>query len=205
MHSEISEKLKAYIDKELSFSERRAIGRHLKICADCASKAKAFEITTNAIKDFKEVEAPSGFTQKVMARLPTAPARPTSEPGSSSHLFTTRLTLHTRLKLTTTLAVIRALVVTAIFFVARPATPSTILGAEIFSNNRKALSKQKDVIIHQMVKMYSPAHKIGKYVLLETWFKIKSRKFSESGSRVIKKRKNEIYAAGSSLSGLMRR
>src|SRR3972149_2486989 len=75
MHSEISEKLKAYIDKELSFSERRAIGRHLKICADCASKAKAFEITTNAIKNFKEVEAPSGFTQKVMAPPPT-PAQP---------------------------------------------------------------------------------------------------------------------------------
>ena len=69
MHSEISEKLKAYVDKELSFSERRAIGRHLKICADCASKTKAFEIITKTIKDLKETQAPADFTQKVMAKI----------------------------------------------------------------------------------------------------------------------------------------
>src|SRR3989304_1614158 len=69
MHSEVSEKLKAYIDKELSFFERRVIARHLKICPDCASKTKAFEIITKTIKDLKETQAPADFTQKGMAKI----------------------------------------------------------------------------------------------------------------------------------------
>ncbi|HPP76029.1 MAG TPA: DUF4349 domain-containing protein [Armatimonadota bacterium] len=61
--------LKAYIDGELGFVARWRVARHLAVCVECREEHKAMKELTEVLKGVAGVEVPSGFRQRVQARL----------------------------------------------------------------------------------------------------------------------------------------
>ncbi len=65
----ISEKLSAYIEKQLSTEEKMQIDAHLKTCAKCSLALKDLKKTIEYMQGIEEIEPPQWLSQKVMARV----------------------------------------------------------------------------------------------------------------------------------------
>jgi anti-sigma factor RsiW len=59
----------AYIESELSESERRRVREHLDHCASCARELEAFKKTMTLLRWIPPVEASEGFAAEVMVRV----------------------------------------------------------------------------------------------------------------------------------------
>jgi Predicted integral membrane protein (DUF2275)/Putative zinc-finger len=68
-HSEIKEKLSAYMDDALTEADRIEIGRHIGTCKECSNTLSGLKKTVSSIKALEEVEPPAWLTQKIMAGI----------------------------------------------------------------------------------------------------------------------------------------
>jgi hypothetical protein len=64
----VSERISAYIDRELSASERAAVDAHLRDCADCARTVEELRAVDALARDH-EVAEPAGYFEALPARL----------------------------------------------------------------------------------------------------------------------------------------
>jgi hypothetical protein len=61
--------LSAYLDGELSESERSAVDEHLRGCASCAAMLRSLKTTAALVASLPRRQAPSGFAAAVLARV----------------------------------------------------------------------------------------------------------------------------------------
>ena len=73
-HETTQDLLSAYLDGDLSPEERDQVSLHLEGCAECREELALLVTTLAALHDLPELEAPSGFTDQVLAKLEQAPA-----------------------------------------------------------------------------------------------------------------------------------
>lgn len=64
-----------HLDKDLSNEEQSQLGRHLENCPDCQKHFHELKRTVTLIQSTPKMDAPPGFTQKVMENLPTEKRR----------------------------------------------------------------------------------------------------------------------------------
>ncbi|MBY0222257.1 anti-sigma factor family protein [Sporosarcina aquimarina] len=60
----------AFLDGEISSEEEKILTKHLESCEDCKALMEELEQTETLFENVATVQAPSGFTNNVMARLP---------------------------------------------------------------------------------------------------------------------------------------
>lgn len=58
-----------YLDQELSSSENKKIEEHLALCPKCREALEERQILEQAAKSLPDLEIPTGFSQKIMAKL----------------------------------------------------------------------------------------------------------------------------------------
>ena len=74
---EVKEKLSCYIENDLPEGEKAAIQQHLSGCPSCREELDSLSKTINAVKQLPEIEAPAGFSTRVMARVREVEAKKT--------------------------------------------------------------------------------------------------------------------------------
>ncbi|MEK4026603.1 anti-sigma factor [Sporosarcina sp. FSL W7-1283] len=60
----------AFLDGEISSEEEKILTKHLESCEDCKALMEELEQTETLFENVATVQAPSGFSNNVMARLP---------------------------------------------------------------------------------------------------------------------------------------
>jgi len=62
--------LHEYVDGQANPMQVRMLKAHLSECAECRTRYEGLRRTTTALRGLEPVEAPEGFTSRVMAALP---------------------------------------------------------------------------------------------------------------------------------------
>ena len=68
-HSEFSDRLSEYLERELADREHDRFSAHLAECADCAGELRELEGTVRLLRGLPEPELPPAFARTVIARV----------------------------------------------------------------------------------------------------------------------------------------
>ena len=66
---QMNELLSAWLDGELSETERRQMQAHLEQCAQCRALFEQLQALHTSFSDLDEISAPEGFAQRVMEQV----------------------------------------------------------------------------------------------------------------------------------------
>lgn len=61
----VEELLSAYLEGELSFEDKKAVDKHLRVCSRCASLYQEIKEATESLEDFPEAEMSEALIQKL--------------------------------------------------------------------------------------------------------------------------------------------
>lgn len=68
--TEIKEQIQEYLDEELTIEQEQKLREHLQQCKECKRYLHEMKKSVALIQSTSNIQAPSGFTAKVMANLP---------------------------------------------------------------------------------------------------------------------------------------
>lgn len=90
---EIIEHMHDYLDDEITYEQETALRQHLQRCPECQSYFHELKKTIALVQSTSHIQAPSGFTANVMARLPKEKKRLGVQRWMSSHPLITAASL----------------------------------------------------------------------------------------------------------------
>jgi hypothetical protein len=140
----IEERLSSYVEGSISSEERILIEEHVKVCRKCNESLDDLRKTIEYVRHLKEIEPPAWLTQKIMAKIESAPK---PEKGIWRKLF---YPLHVKLPIEAAAVVLIAVTAIYIFKSVQPEVrfakvPSEETAPQILLEQKDATGKESSI------------------------------------------------------------